>query len=1050
MKRTFKKLIAVLIAAIMVAGIVPMLALAKAFEKDDGADQAVASPYGYIPFERKGGTAISDAYKRGDMETYNRLTGRTRDALPPKYDSRDYNYITAVRNQGNYGTCWTFGTMAPIEAYMIKHGIINGATGAAAATSMDLSEYHLAWFAYTNAYDAEGMLTGDKTTCIPSVAGGSSYLDMGGNFAVATFTVMRWEGAASETTSALQYSNASTSGLDSQYAYDYNVAHVTDATWISVSDADAVKQAIMEYGAGTISYFHDSSYLNSSTGGYYYNAGTNSNHAVTVVGWDDNYAVSNFRSGKRPSNPGAWIIKNSWGTTTGDGGYIYISYEDTSALNSTCCFYTVAAVDNYQHCYQYDGTANVINYQSMGDNCQIANIYTANGSQMLRAVALAPWDEATSYTLYIYKNLTTDTDPTSGTLVATQSGYFPYSGYFTIPLDQSVSLANGEKFSVVFTLSVPEPDPDENNTYVHIPYDATDTSASVVTWLKFTHTNHGNTSYYREANGSWTDVPDNGDFRIKAYTDDLNYTVSAVSNNTNYGTVSVDGTTITATPAAGYYVSGYEVVSGTATATINGNIINVAPESDCTIRVIFSPKPSYTVNFTACGASQGSQTALIYDAITLPTTVSVNPDGWTFIGWAEQQTNGETEIEPTYYAPGASYTVNGNATLYALYTRVDDEGGSETVYQLVTATPSDWAGNYVITNNPTSITNLNSSYVLKGVSGSSSGTTIESASNCTVFTSSGITLEDSMLKNVANDYVFTIAASGNYYSIKSVSTGAYYGMNSSSILTAYTSLNTSYCRWTPAINSSGVVQFKNNANGSYPYFGWSTNYSYFWSASSSNANVLRLWKETEINNSVTYYNTDPIDSTATYYTVIFKDWDGTVLSTQQVEEGTAATAPANPTREGYTFTGWDKSFANITEDTVVTAQYSINSYTLTIYYKYADGTTAAAAYTQTYNYGAAYSVTSPEIARYAPDQAVVSGTMGAANAEVTVTYTKIVVLGDLDDDGEVTLSDVSLFYSYITNKGTLSDEALANADVNQDGVINTADASCMYRIILGM
>ena len=41
----------------------------------------------------------------------------------------------------------------------------------------------------------------------------------------------------------------------------------------------------------------------------------------------------------------------------------------------------------------------------------------------------------------------------------------------------------------------------------------------------------------------------------------------------------------------------------------------------------------------------------------------------------------------------------------------------------------------------------------------------------------------------------------------------------------------------------------------------------------------------------------------TYYTVTFKDWDGTVLSTQSVLEGTAATAPADPTREGYTFTG---------------------------------------------------------------------------------------------------------------------------------------------------
>ena len=66
------------------------------------------------------------------------------------------------------------------------------------------------------------------------------------------------------------------------------------------------------------------------------------------------------------------------------------------------------------------------------------------------------------------------------------------------------------------------------------------------------------------------------------------------------------------------------------------------------------------------------------------------------------------------------------------------------------------------------------------------------------------------------------------------------------------------------------------------------------------------------------------------YTVTFKDYNGTVLKTQEnVEYNTSATAPANPTRDGYTFTGWDKEFTNITEDTTVTATYSVNSYTVT-------------------------------------------------------------------------------------------------------------------------
>ena len=60
--------------------------------------------------------------------------------------------------------------------------------------------------------------------------------------------------------------------------------------------------------------------------------------------------------------------------------------------------------------------------------------------------------------------------------------------------------------------------------------------------------------------------------------------------------------------------------------------------------------------------------------------------------------------------------------------------------------------------------------------------------------------------------------------------------------------------------------------------------------------------------------------------VTFVDWDGTVLSSVKVTPGEAATAPADPTREGYTFIGWDKDFSAVTDHMTVTAQYQINRY----------------------------------------------------------------------------------------------------------------------------
>jgi hypothetical protein len=59
------------------------------------------------------------------------------------------------------------------------------------------------------------------------------------------------------------------------------------------------------------------------------------------------------------------------------------------------------------------------------------------------------------------------------------------------------------------------------------------------------------------------------------------------------------------------------------------------------------------------------------------------------------------------------------------------------------------------------------------------------------------------------------------------------------------------------------------------------------------------------------------------YTVTFVDYDGTILGTDKVHYGTAATAPEDPTREGYNFAGWDTDFSNVTDDLTITATYSI-------------------------------------------------------------------------------------------------------------------------------
>ena len=61
------------------------------------------------------------------------------------------------------------------------------------------------------------------------------------------------------------------------------------------------------------------------------------------------------------------------------------------------------------------------------------------------------------------------------------------------------------------------------------------------------------------------------------------------------------------------------------------------------------------------------------------------------------------------------------------------------------------------------------------------------------------------------------------------------------------------------------------------------------------------------------------------FTVTYKDYDGTVLKTEEVESGKAAIAPENPYRDGYTFTGWNQPFSNVISDMEIVAQYQKNT-----------------------------------------------------------------------------------------------------------------------------
>lgn len=123
----------------------------------------------------------------------------------------------------------------------------------------------------------------------------------------------------------------------------------------------------------------------------------------------------------------------------------------------------------------------------------------------------------------------------------------------------------------------------------------------------------------------------------------------------------------------------------------------------------------YQVSFSVLGNTTSTQTVNSFSGTTLPTTVAVNPEGYTFVGWSATEIPQEnTTTKPLT----GTYKPSADTTLYAVYRRSEPYVGSGD-YVKVTSEPDDWNGDYLIVyeggeiafngsfNNATSLTNLN-------------------------------------------------------------------------------------------------------------------------------------------------------------------------------------------------------------------------------------------------------------------------------------------------------------------------------------------------------
>ena len=436
--------------------------------------------------------------------------------------------LPAVRDQGIYGVCWSFSTISLIETNLIKKNL--------ASSDIDLSELHLVNYTYNCVNDPLGGLEGDVNKFDTSHG---SVMQYGGNVEMAANSLLDWEGAVNE--DVVPYTidyirQVENEQLDDSLAYGKDVAHVQNFYRVNITSRDDVKKAVMDYGAVSISYFSDQSSdwstdnYNSSTAAYYCPNAYTSNHAVTIVGWDDDYSADNFAT--TPDGNGAWIVRNSWGSYYGKEGYFYLSYYDKS-------IYTVGYAleaelsNNYDNNYQYDG-AMLYGYMGYGGSNKYANIFEAkanqDGSENIKAVSFMTGRSTNlNYTVSIYTNLTDETNPESGTLAAQKSGITTYDGTYTVNLDSPVEINEGNKFSVVVEVR------NDSGKTPYLAYERSMQSGKAGYWC--TASAKENQSFIATPYGYWDDFGKarSCNFIIKAFTDNETQTpvveVESVSLN---------------------------------------------------------------------------------------------------------------------------------------------------------------------------------------------------------------------------------------------------------------------------------------------------------------------------------------------------------------------------------------------------------------------------------------------------------------------------------------------------------------------------------------
>lgn len=491
---------------------------------------------------------------------------------PARFDLRDVDgrsYVTPVKLQNPFGNCWGFAAITAAETSILGNDDLRGDYVAdarkEAGIQMDLSEKQISYFARTplndpsNPQNGEGVEPYVGENDDPAVAA----YDMGAHAPTATSLFASGVGPVLESADPLfeyrgkkgtikkewvdgKYANFCYSENDDWYldeslrfrssfslkesylvpspaAVEQGMTPYDSKYEYNPAGTAAIKEQLLQKRGVQIGYKDDTfnpilgedhgDYISKNWAHYTF-IPDNPEHAVTIIGWDDDFDKENFRhpvdedyieegfteDDTVPPENGAWLVKNSWGSgeevfpNKGEGfwgiqvpkkdenedpvidesgdpvmtgsGYFWLSYYDQSIGTPEALEFDMESDDTDiidQHDY-----LPVEEYASArtADEVRIANVFRAGSCEELRQVSCETTYPGTTVTYDIYLLANGHSDPTDGLLMDTvEAGPYEFGGFHKSDLNKPFMIMRGQSYSIVVTQKVPEDSGEESYAF---------------------------------------------------------------------------------------------------------------------------------------------------------------------------------------------------------------------------------------------------------------------------------------------------------------------------------------------------------------------------------------------------------------------------------------------------------------------------------------------------------------------------------------------------------------------------------------------------------